>query len=242
MKQIISLLITLLLVAYSNIAISQETKNQNLDEKYSFIGDSYQGLRLVHSRSNSYYGYINEKGEEVIPCKYDYAEDFLHENALVSDSDDETAYYYINIDGLAINSNIYHSFAHGSSKYCVVESNDKWGFVDMSGNPVTEIIYDEISDYCFDIFIVKYNGYYELLDQNLEIVPNTKYELIVQNKDIDCFVALKDGKGGVIKPNGEVVVDFIYDEINRMHCDIVGKKDGKYYFMNNSFELLSRVK
>ncbi|MDI9476342.1 MAG: WG repeat-containing protein, partial [Bacillota bacterium] len=75
---------------------------------------------------NSKYGYINKKGKEVIPLKYDTAWSFYQEFALVELNG---KYGYIDKTGKEITPIIYdHAFVVIDG-VAVVRHNNKWGIV-----------------------------------------------------------------------------------------------------------------
>ena len=51
------------------------SKNHKLQHSYDEIYEFYDGLARV--QRNGMYGFINESGEEVIPCKYEYLSIFF---------------------------------------------------------------------------------------------------------------------------------------------------------------------
>lgn len=58
---------------------------QQIDERYEEINDFYEGLASVSCKveGEMLYGYINNKGKEMIPCMYDYAGRFSEGVAVV---------------------------------------------------------------------------------------------------------------------------------------------------------------
>lgn len=113
------------------------------------------GLALVRDLDSSLYGYINAAGEEVIPCRYDYAWDFEDGLALVREGESQ---YYIDTDGNRAPSG--YPYHEGLRRY---ESEKKWGFADGSGAVVIAPQYDAVGDFDGGVASVRLDGVHGLL-------------------------------------------------------------------------------
>lgn len=101
------------------------------------------------------YGYINDKGEVVIPCIYDFAGDFDNGIAIVGAKDqncpNNLLQYYLKKDGNFLFNKGFsqaHRFSEGYA--CVVTSGLgslehplKWSFIDMNGEFATDFEFDD---------------------------------------------------------------------------------------------------
>lgn len=67
------------------------------EKKYTYIGEVHNGLARVRTKENLY-GYINQNGEEVIPCQFQYAADFSEGLALTLPASSKQ-YQFIKPDG-----------------------------------------------------------------------------------------------------------------------------------------------
>lgn len=117
------------------------------------------GLALVRDLESGLYGYIDPAGEEVIPCRYDYAWDFQDGLALVREGEQQ---YYIGTDGARAPSG--YPYHEGLRRY---ESVGKWGFADESGTVVVQPVYDAVGDFDQGYASVRLDGVYGMLPSPL---------------------------------------------------------------------------
>jgi hypothetical protein len=105
---------------------------------------------------------------------------------------------------------------HFSEGLCPVGCDDKWGFINMSGEEVIPLIYEDVS-YTFDIFNeglagVQQNGKWGVINKSGEEVIPFIYEHVL------CFYeglagVKQNGKWGYIDKTGAIVVPMKYDTV-----------------------------
>lgn len=206
------------------------------ERRYADLGAFSNGLAPV--ARNDKWGYINTSGEEAIGCQFSYAEPFyVHDYAIVGNENNKQGiidsngncivkqeYYSIkvfknsslialresdNTNWCVINpknrqvlgefrqaGNSVGSVDYGSNGLVPVKNNEgRWGLLNEDGALTVPFIYDEISCYdkTEDYFLAKSGGKLRVQDGH----------------DISYY----GGKQGLIKPNGEVVIGFKYDEL-----------------------------
>lgn len=86
-------------------------KNKNLyrilaKHNYKKIDDFYNGLAIVQNKNNGYYGFINIKGELVIPLIFKEVKNYS--NNLIAVKDDNSKWYFINLKGEKIKLDCYY--------------------------------------------------------------------------------------------------------------------------------------
>lgn len=121
-----------------------------------------------------------------------------------------------------------------------VSRNGKWGFVDKKGKEVIPCIYDQvkttISENSRPVWVMK-DGLYGCVDTLGNKVIDMKYrnEIYFSNNNTPAIVQSADNfKWGVIKSDGTVAVDFIYDEVGSFENGLAAVlKDDKIGFINN---------
>lgn len=114
------------------------------------------------------YGYINKKGELVIPFIYQYADKFINNQARVMPLGTDE-YIYIDTKG---NKKASPSGLFLDSKY--VDGKNLWGFVDPQGRTVVRHKFEEAKDFSEGLARVKLNGLYFFIN-NLEGVRTEHY-------------------------------------------------------------------
>ena len=136
--------------------------------KYELIGVWRNERAVVKTKSGNSkhyysYGYINEKGEEVIAPQYDFARSFEHNIALV---EKDEKIWFIDRDNNAINKVVYleykeivdvqesdyalSGFEESNNRfttnegYIIVKGEKGWGCIDTLGNEVITCEYDYV--------------------------------------------------------------------------------------------------
>lgn len=132
-----------------------------------------------------------------------------------------------------------YSDAKGFSEgLAMVKQNDKWGYIDSTGNAVIPPIYDWTSDFKDGLARVSLNRRVGYIDKTgKEVIP------FIYDKGWDFSEGLaaveKQGKWGYINQNGEEVISFVYDEVREFHEGIAAvKMDGKWGFIDKEGTML----
>ena len=98
-------------------------------QKYDSLGGFDEGLARV--KKGDLWGFINQNGEEVIPCRYDGAGFFSEGLAAVKKGD---LCGFINQNGEEVIPCRYDRVWPFSEGLALVRIADKWGYVDKEGN------------------------------------------------------------------------------------------------------------
>lgn len=170
--------------------------------KYIEVGDFIDGLALV-KLAKMQYGYINTEGEEVIPCKYRWAQPFSEGLACVSfdqsvTSIGESNCGYINSKGEIILSgyNDVSPFSNGIARVGyygnepLLDTDPTWMLIDRSGTIL-------LKKTCIDLTISHFEDGYAIIKIKERWWNDTCYQY------------------GLINEQGHVIKDFIYDLIER---------------------------
>lgn len=144
-------------------------------------------------------------------------------------------------------------------EYTVAVLNGKSGLIDCEGKPITEFIYDDLSDefeydmgyefgwvnfrnnydkYCR----MRLNGKWGLLDRNGNIIVNFKYSNPVQELGENFIIDLDKDEFSVnsfiMDKNNNIRLDLMFDFVYpRINYAIV-QKDYKYGILNNNLNLM----
>lgn len=190
------------------------------------IGESSEGLRGVYKNKKG--GYINNKGEVIIPLKYDEIEDFRYGIAVVTLNNkdalidktgkEKMGFIYDEIVFYRENQNI-------KSELFLVIKNKKVGYINEKGETVIEPKYDDGSPFYKDKAIVKKGNKNILIESNGKEIGEIKskygYHLILNNKYILIF-NLKNKliyKHGLMDLDGNMVLPPKYYEIEEFNND-----------------------
>jgi hypothetical protein len=109
------------------------------------IGNYCAGQDLMPEKGeNGKWGFIDQTGKEVIPCKYDNSRSFSEGLASVELNG---KWGFINKTGNEIISLKYDNADSFFDGLAIVTLNDKCGFINKTGKPVIQYKYDEVSSF-----------------------------------------------------------------------------------------------
>ena len=183
---------------------------------------------------NKKMGYKDASGAIVIPAKYDDAEFFFEERAVVSLN---KKWGVIDDSGKEIVGPKYDSLSSIYwYSYVKVKQNGKWGFLDRLGKEVIPIQYQAVHSFYENIAPVKQNNKWGFINRlGKEIVPFKFQD--AKSFDGGLSLVLFNNKWGAIDKTGKETISFKYDslEYGRMFGEPIGllkgKLDGKWGFI-----------
>lgn len=148
---------------------------------------------------NGKWGLLDTRtGDEILPCEYennalrDGGEGFIYYTKYIEEIGEYRS-AYLDKTGKAITPFKYYEsyprkFHDGLAAVC--DENYKWGFIDQTGKEVVPQIYDEVSDFCSGMAVVRMGDWwsdeatYACIDKSgNEIVPFGKYDFIISPRE-----------------------------------------------------------
>lgn len=168
--------------------------------------DFSEGFSVISS--DGMYGYMNRKGEKVIPFKYEHAYNFKDGLALVGKERDNWngKWGFINKDGTEVIACKYQNAWHFSEGLASVLINNKYGFIDKYGNEIIKTKYDEAGNFNNGIARVSLNGKSWFIDKNDVEIEESLLNLKMQWK-------ITDEKGVELQFPAYEKVGLFYDEL-----------------------------
>jgi hypothetical protein len=218
-----------------------DKKGKIISQKsYEDVGRFNNGICAVFN--NNKMGFVNNKGEEIIPCRYIGDTEFYEELAFVCEVDNNNNKYgFINEKGKTILPFIYDK--HKDSKFkngeCVVVINGKTNIIDKSGEIVfTPTASNNIKGFSNGLALsyIEKNGkiLYGFLNRNNEWAISPQYDKansFINNRAI----VNKNGRYGVIDSEKNEIIPIIFDKITG-NCNSLTffscLKNGKYSFLD----------
>ncbi len=203
----------------------------------------------TYTRINKHgaWGFINQKGDTVIPLKkYKFLNPIDEQGMILAKSNEK--YGYINSKQDTLIPFIYEYLNVFSQGLASAKYNGKYGFIDRKGKVVIDFVYESESHfYSCKIAEAKLNNAYGFIDtSNRQVIP-IQYEKVKNNK-IDAIVSvMKNGKWAFFSCEGTQLTDFKFDEIIESYYDdwnyTFFKKglckvevNGKPGYINNTFK------
>lgn len=221
---------------------------------YEKLGLFSEGL--VEAKKNGKTGYLNTKGEIVIPFLYENQTSF-YKGLTVTSKDNR--FGFINRSGKEVIPIIYDDArSEQLDDIVIVKKNNKWAFFSNQGKQLSEFVFDEVFrtdhyDFSKDVFnrsettffkngaaLVRKGKFYEFLNQKIEpAFPNNKFDSATVFDTYQNAIVKRNGKYGMIKPNGDFKVpleyDFIepYDSNHGNYSEYFNARKGKIYSIFN---------
>ena len=209
-------------------------RTYKLSHRYESARRFQEGLAAVEY--NDKWGFINKKGEEVIPTEYDWVQ-YFNEGLVVAKKDNKWG--VLNKKGEVVvpfkYEGMYYLYKNG---WIAVKLNGKWGYIDGSGKVVIDIKYDMYNAFNEDVFAMELNGKWGAINKDQETVIPFKYDNYDAFKEgLGGFVL--NGKYGYLDKTGKTVIDFQYEDGEYFYFGLAGvRKNYKWGFINHDGELV----
>lgn len=196
------------------------------DEAKDFSG----GLAAV--KKDGKWGYINKKGEVVLPFVCKEVESFSSGLAAIHYED---GYGFINMDGKIIISTIYLEVGKISENlvWAREKGSSKVGFLDLDENWVISPAYDYAGDFSEGLARVSTMGIYGFIDRSGVCMIDFLFQDAGSFSDGLTWVKMNN-KFGFIDKNGVIIIPIIYDtqpESFQNGLSLV-TKDGISFYIN----------
>ena len=175
-------------------------------------GNFHNGLAYIVDK-NQKIGYMNGVGQVVIPCIYSRATDFSDGFARVSKAGQE---YFIDTTGHKVfdcDPDMQYGNFHNGLAY-IADKNNKYGYVDKSGQVIIPCVYDyalDFSDGLVHVWQGEQEYFIDTTGQKVfDCVPDLKYSYFrdglarVENKENEKY--------GYIDKKGHLVIDCVYTD------------------------------
>ena len=203
------------------------------DNKYGFI--DYNGNEIIKPQYEDYcafkngyacvkksgkWGFINKNNEVVIPFEYD----------LPAYCDDNPIKYCG-----------YSSFTMHEGKFMAeIAKGDKWGIIDFDNNVILPFKYDWLFFNSTKYIVARFNNKWGFIDINDNVlVPFIYDSLEIDENNLQCYIAVKDGLTGILSFDKGVIIPCAYNKLEPYHNTVCAQKqNGKYVLLDyNNNEL-----
>ena len=192
---------------------------------------------LIPYRKGDKWGFCDRNKNIVI----DWADCFSEGLAAVKSG----AWGQINRAGQLVVKPEYHSCYPLKNGISIVLLNNKYGYINKGGNPITEIVYHNAFAYNSDAELAVVERlsldkgfYYNFIDKTGNELNITNYQRVTGFNEGLCGVYI-DGKCGFINKYGQHVIPFIYDEVKAFSEGLAGVcLEDKWGYINKNNELV----
>jgi len=166
---------------------------------------------LLPIKVDGEYGYIDEKGKQIISPKFDRADRFKDGLALVRVSNkygfiDKTGQYVISpqIDDL-------HDDFEFVEELCVAKVNGKWGYYNKAGRCVIKPQFENAWNFSEGLASVRLNGKWGAINTTGRFIIPCKYDYLGAFCE-GLAVAFLNDKCGFVDKTDTMAIDFEYDD------------------------------
>lgn len=167
-------------------------------------------LKFNHDIVNLGYkfGFINEKGEEVIPLIYDDADDFENGFCRVRLG---TKFGIINTKGEEVVPVKYYNIGKFLEDFAVFDNGGKYGYLNTKGEVIIAPAYKYAYDFSEQLAGVMVDGKFGFINTSGALVIQAKYEAVRPFSEGLAAVKL-NGKWGFIDKQGTPKIGFVFDD------------------------------
>ncbi len=194
----------------------------------------HNGLAIV-ANSSYLYGIIDTTGEYVVEPQYDSIEGINEFHYFIAEK--EGRYALMSSQGIELTEFLYGQIKLGVDEPIVAvmdAETEKWGYIDLQGDEVTDFIYDEV--YAYDgrsLTAVFINERWRLIDYRGRYINALEYENVYMSSDE--YISVKfDDMWGLINSTGQYIIPVEYDfyfRFNEFGLSPI-RLDGKYGLVN----------
>lgn len=187
------------------------------------------------------YGFINEKGEMVIPAKFEKTGNFSDNLAAASNGDH---WGFIDTKGAwAIEPKFDHVKPFDSG-VALVELEGEWMYIDRSGKKLDIAQGDKLYGFNDGVAFVRVGESVGLMNTKGKLIVEPKYKKITNFHNGYARFLTSDDKWGIIDNQGNVVVEAKYDDIGDYSSKVAWVRNGEQMGLvsGNNYTQIDAVK
>lgn len=158
-----------------------------------------------------FFGFLDHTGQEVIPCQYYWARDFLDGQSYTGIGNE---IYLINLQGDTIYDarGLHLQSVFAEDGLARIKTNGKEGYINRERESVVPLYYNLIGPLRYGLRRVKLDRKEGMLDENWEVVIPLEYDGLRADAG-GSIIAWKDGRCGVIDYSNQILIPFECDNI-----------------------------
>lgn len=215
----------------TNDSLFYINRHNNVRIPFSYGLNFSEGISVLSKHRKQ--GYIDTSGNIIVKPIFSKASRFSCGRAKIRHKDGN----FINKKGDILNLGKYRYIGDFSEGLIAVRKNDKWGFIDTSGNLVIPIIYEMAFSFKEGLAPVRLNKKWNYIDKEGNTVIETNYHYAFNFKN--GFAPVQKGGWGIIDKSGNVVIPISYQFVLHEYDDLFCvKKNDKYGFVNAKNETI----
>ena len=194
---------------------NSEQGREVASERHNHQGPTTDGMRAVERDGK--WGFINEAGQDVVPCIYDEVWGFSQGIVRVQLNG---KCGFLDKEGKEVIPCIFDDTGFmDESGIATVELNGKYGYYDNKGIEVVPCIYDCAHDFCEGVALVMRNNLFGYIDPTGKEVIPCRYQC-ADDFSTGYAKVWFDDKWGIIDKNGNEVISCIFEDKDDFAYDL----------------------
>lgn len=154
------------------------------------------------------FGYMNKKGEQVVPFIYDDADDFQNGFARFREG---TKFGVLDSLGRVLIPAKYSNLGKFIEGKAIADMGAKFGFIDSTGTEIIKPVYRYAYDFSEGLAAVSVEGKFGYINEKGEMVVKPEYDA-VRPFSMGMAAVKKEGKWGFIDNKGIAKLRFVFDD------------------------------
>jgi hypothetical protein len=168
------------------------------------IAEKFGNNGLAKVKGGGKWGYINLKGEEVIPLRFDEVGDFSYGLAPVKSN---SKWGYINAEGQAAVPSSFDAVSGGwRDGLSAVLIGKKWGYIDLKGETVIAPEFDQAMEFMNGLAKVEVGGKWGAVDTHGKVVIPLDFDVILSTSDSGLLLVARNRKYGYFDAKGVEII------------------------------------
>jgi hypothetical protein len=210
---------------------------------YSEMGFFDNEYATVTLKSNSRKGVIDKNGSLIFEDKEGKYKEFRFLGSGIFAAEiNENNYDFLDSTGAPLTETHYtNDWLWGVSEETILVSKDgKYGFLDLSGNEIVPLIYDNAYSFGGGLAAVCKNGKWGFADKTGKEVILPAFDEVRPYFNNDLIAVSIDGKWGLVDKAGDIVLPVEYDYVMEYDSGFfVAKKENRSFLLDASGKLVS---
>lgn len=198
--------------------------------------DEWQAYMIApESWDNGKYGFVDNKGESIVPAIYKQAEGYSEDYAAVQA--DNEKWGFIDKQGDVLVECKYDYVGHFNEGYAVISNGDKWGYIDITGKEVVPPQFEGATEVVDGQCYIKENGLW-----GIAIIPTTEIvetNIQINGNDVKFTLPIITENGGLYLPAREIfaMMGTEYTKDSLQDVETLNKENEVYVCIDDVAEL-----
>jgi hypothetical protein len=222
------------------IGIRDDNQQVVVAPKYGSINE-FIGTYAVVTNPEFQYGIIDNDGQEVIPCEWEYLALDPELEIIFFSTDGKTG--VMDYSQQVIIPAQYDHISFFSKGNAFFSQDGKTGLIDLVGKVVLPAVFETIMEYDESHIIIIENERYYVVDISSQQKTTAGYDYLLLANEDGLVVALQDNKYGYITKDGETAIPFKYEYATPFFDGIAAvneTEDGDVLYINTKGEYVQK--